>query len=124
MKFQFKKILIDLKVSNLNRAIRFYRDILGLSLIHQAKSWASFKAQGAEIHLYLYGGAKKWLEFSVSKIEKEVEKLKKKGVRFFIEKKEIDLQKITGEIMQFHWGKMACFKDSEGNQLALVEEKF
>ena len=110
---EFKKLIIDVKVDDLNRAVDFYSNVLGLQLIHKANDWASFEVSGAEIHLYLHGGIKQGLEFRVSNIEREVEILKAKGVKFFIDKNQKGFTKITNEIMEFSWGKDAFFKDSE-----------
>ncbi len=120
----FEKLIIDVKVSNLNRAIKFYRDILGLSLINKASDWASFEAFGSEIHLYLYGGIEHSIEFRVSNLFKEVASLKDKGINFFVDKKQPDLLRVVSdEIMEFSWGKMAFFRDSENNRLSLLEDK-
>ncbi len=123
MKPRLKKLIIDIQAHNLDRAIKFYRDILGLSIIQKEKDWASFEVQGAEIHLYLYGGTEYGVEFRVSNIEKEIEKLKAKNVQFEIDRNLPNLlQVVSSEVMKFPWGKMALFKDSEGNQLAIVED--
>jgi|SRR3989338_2874923 len=111
MKPEFQKLIIDIKVSDLARAVRFYEDTLGLSLIRRAEDWASFEAAGAEIHLYLRGGVTEGVEFRVKDIEAAISELKARGVVFE-----------TPAIEQFAWGKMAKFKDSEGNTLALVED--
>lgn len=123
MKPKFKKLIIDIQVKNLNRAINFYREILGLNLIHKASEWASFEAFGAEIHLYLHGGAEYGIEFRVFDIKKQVEILKAQGIKFFTNPNQKELLKISGEIMEFPWGKSAYFKDSEENDLAIVEDQ-
>ena len=120
---EFRKLIVDIKVRDLKRAADFYENILGLTVIDVGSGWASLKALGAEIHLYLHGGAENGLEFRVAEIEKQVKTLKSRGVKFFIEPNQIGLIKISGEIMEFSWGKAAYFKDSEGNRLALVEDK-
>ena len=123
MKPEFRKLIIDVQVYDLNLAVGFYQNVLELPLIQRHSDWASFEAVGAEIHLYLHGGAEYGLEFRVSNIENVSENLKKKGVEFFVEGNQINLQKIVGEIMEFPWGKAAYFKDSEGNRIALVEDE-
>ena len=123
MKSEFEKLIIDIQVYDLDRAISFYKEILGLSLIRRAFNWASFEAFGAEIHLYLHGGAEYGIEFRVSGIDKQVEILKTKGVEFFINSDQQNLIKISGDIMEFPWGRAAYFKDSEGNDIAIVEDK-
>lgn len=111
MSINFDQLIIDVKVSDLTRAVDFYKNVLELHLIKQANDWASFEVGDAEIHLYLHGGVSDGLEFGVSKIENEVKKLKEKNVVF-----------TTPDIMEFSWGRAAYFNDSEGNKLALVEE--
>jgi len=123
MQSEFKKLIIDIKVRDLERAISFYRDILGLSLIRKESDWASFEAFGAEVHLYLYGGTEHGLEFRVSDIEKVVKELKARSVNFHVESDQANLLDISGDIMLFPWGKSAHFKDSEGNHIALVEDE-
>lgn len=122
MKPKFQKLILDIQVHDLDRAIAFYRDVLGFSMIHKASDWASFEALGAELHLYLNGGAEYGLEFRVSDLAKEIGTLKDKGVQFFVNRNQPNLEGIDGEVMRFPWGKAAYFKDSEGNQIALVED--
>jgi predicted enzyme related to lactoylglutathione lyase len=122
---KLEKLVIDVQVHDLDRAINFYRDILKLSLIHKDADWASFEISGAEIHLYLHGGVEYGLEFRVSNLEEVVEDLKEKGLKFFVDKNQPNFLKlISDEIMEFPWGKTAFLKDSEGNQIALIEDKF
>lgn len=123
MKSQFKKLIIDIRVRDLDRGVAFYRDILELPLIHKDSDWASFEAVGAEVHLYIYGGAEHGLEFRVSGIEKAVEELKARGVKFHVESDLINLLGISGDIMRFPWGKSTHFEDSEGNHIVLVEDE-
>ena len=123
MKSNFKKLIIDIKIHDLNRAVDFYKNVLGLGLIHKESEWASFGAVGAEVHLYMHGGAECGLEFRVVNINKEVQILKNKGVKFFIEQDRPDfIGIVSDEVMECSWGKMSLFRDSEGNQLALIEE--
>lgn len=110
VKSNFESLIVDVKVENLDRAIAFYREILELELLHKARDWASLRVAGAEIHLYLKGGASDGIEFRVGNIKKEVEALKAKGAVF------------EDDIAEFDWGKIAFFRDSEGNRLALVQD--
>jgi predicted enzyme related to lactoylglutathione lyase len=122
-KLKLRKLIIDVQIHDLNRAIDFYRDVLGLPLIHKDIDWASFEVLGAEIHLYLHGGIEYGLEFRVPNIKEEIECLKNKGVKFFTDSNWPHLKRIiSDEIMEFPWGKVSLFRDSEGNQISLVEE--
>ena len=123
MKSEFKKLILDIRASDLDRAVGFYQNVLELLLIHKESDWASFEAMGAEVHLYLHGGAEHGLEFRVSDIEKAVEGLRARGVKFHVESDQVNLLNVSGDIMRFPWGKSAPFNDSEGNHIALVEDE-
>jgi len=117
------KVIIDVKVGDLKRAIEFYTDKLGLNCRREEKDWAAISIGDAEIHLYLHGGINSGLEFYVSDLDMEVAKLKGKGVEFFTDENmpnfiNADENKIT----EFPWGRTAFFYDSEGNELALVKD--
>ncbi|MDP3881460.1 MAG: VOC family protein [Nanoarchaeota archaeon] len=117
------KAIIDVKVKDLERAIEFYTEKLGLSCRHKDKEWAAIKVGDAEIHLYLHAGITSGLEFYVDDLDNEVKKLKKKGVDFFSNKKMVNFISVDkNQITTFPWGRNAFFKDSEGNQLALVKD--
>lgn len=117
------KIIIDVKVSNLKRAVDFYTKTLGLHCRRQEKDWAAIQIGDAEIHLYLYGGITFGLEFYVDDLDKEVEKLKKNDVKFYTDKDMPNFISVDkNQITTFPWGRNAFFKDSEGNELALVKD--
>ena len=118
---KFEKLIIDVRVKDLERAVKFYQDVLELSLIHKDIDWVSFETMGSEIHLYLHGGVEYGFEFRVSNLEESIANLKNKGVRFYTEQWP-NLLKISGETMEFSWGRASIFKDSEGNRLTLVED--
>lgn len=100
-------------VSDMDRALAFYRDTLGLSVTEQDGSdWAEVDADGLTIGLNgretagsgSGGGAV--ISFRPDgSLEDEVARLKGSGVEF------------TGEISEHAWGRIAPFKDSEGNDL-------
>ena len=123
MELKFEKLIIDLKINNLDRAVDFYQNILKLPLIHKDVDWASLEAMGAEIHLYLHSGISSGLEFRVVNLESYVDNLKKLDIQFFVEENQVNLLEITGDVMKFPWGKSAFFNDSEGNRIVLVEDK-
>lgn len=117
------KIIIDLKVKDLKRAIEFYTKKLGLVCRRQEKDWAAIKVGDAEIHLYLYGGIKSGLEFYVEDLDKEVKKLKEKGIKFFSDRDMPHFIRVDeNQITEFPWGRTAFFRDSEGNELAIVKD--
>lgn len=117
------KVIIDVKVKDLKRAIGFYTKKLGLVCRREEKDWAAIKVGDAEIHLYLHGGINSGLEFYVGDLDKEVRKLKEKGVTFFSGKNMPNFISIDENmITKFPWGRTAFFKDSEGNELAIVKD--
>ncbi|MAG02196.1 hypothetical protein CMI42_02570 [Candidatus Pacearchaeota archaeon] len=117
------KVIIDVKVKELKRAIEFYRDKLGLPCRRQEKDWAAIMIGDAEIHLYLHAGITSGLEFYVDDLDSEVKKLKGKGIIFFSNRDMPSFVSVDeNQITEFPWGRNAFFKDSEGNQLALVKD--
>lgn len=117
------KIIIDVKVKDLKRAVNFYTKTLDLYCRYQDENWAAIKVGDAEIHLYLGGGVTSGLEFYVEDLDKEVAKLKQKGVKFFSGKSMPSFIRVDENmITTFPWGRNALFKDSEGNELALVKD--
>lgn len=118
-----KKLVIDVRVHDLDRAVLFYKDTLGLNCSRIEKEWAAIKISGAELHLYLNGGVSRGVEFYVDNIDDAVTDLKTKGVKFFSDENQADLIKIDANgIAQFPWGRNASFYDSEGNRLALIDD--
>ncbi len=101
-------------VEDMERAVRFYRDALGLQVKEQQPEWTEIDANGLLIGLNgrekasarSKGGAVISFQPDGS-IEDEVERLKQAGVNF------------TGDISSYEWGRIVPFKDSEGNDLQL-----
>jgi predicted enzyme related to lactoylglutathione lyase len=130
----FQKTIIDVRVKDIERAQKFYGEVLELPFLRSGKDWVAFEAGspaeasaqagGLEIHLYLQNGVTSGLEFQVSDIFEAVLKLKQKGIVF---EGKPDwphyIKNVSDEVMEFPWGKMAVFQDSENNELVLVEEK-
>jgi catechol 2,3-dioxygenase-like lactoylglutathione lyase family enzyme len=118
------KLIVDIKVSDLDRAILFYTETLGFQCRAKQDTWAAILIGDAEIHLYLHGGTKGHVEFYADDIHQKVKELASKGVEFHsgIDKPEAISVDESG-ITTFPWGKTAFFKDSEGNELAVVQDK-
>ncbi|PYY35693.1 MULTISPECIES: VOC family protein [unclassified Curtobacterium] len=101
-------------VSDMARAVAFYRDTLGLTVQDQSEDWSEIDAGGLMIGLNgresaggsSSGGAVVSFQPDGS-IEDEVAALRSRGA---------DIQ---GEISEHPWGKIIPFKDSEGNDLQL-----
>lgn len=104
-----------LPVSDMQRALGFYRDTLGLTVKSEDEVWSEIDADGLMIGLNgreetsgrgTPGGAV--ISFRPDGgIEDEVDRLKQAGVDF------------AGPVSDHEWGRIAAFHDSEGNALQL-----
>jgi predicted enzyme related to lactoylglutathione lyase len=117
------KLIVDIKVTNLERAVTFYTESLGFICRKKDVEWAAITVGDAELHLYMNGGVSWHVEFYVDDLDAEVKRLIKKGVVFYSgEAKPHALSIDENNITSFPWGRTAFFKDSEGNELALVKD--
>lgn len=112
---------LALHVSDIERAERFYRDILGLKALFRFSNLAFFDCDG--VRLMLDGGHESTgkreqfcIYFRVSGIEAVVAALKSKQVYF--EREPHMVAKMPDHEL---W--MAFLHDPDGNLLALMEEK-
>lgn len=101
-------------VTDMDRAVAFYRDTLGLEVAMQQSDWSEIDANGLKLGLNAREGASKSADGGAvvtfqpdSSIDDEVQELRGKGVEF------------SGGISDHEWGRIAPFKDSEGNDLQL-----
>ena len=100
-----------LPVTDMGRAMSFYRDSLGLDVVEHDGDWTEVTAGDQRIGLNEGespagdGGAV--IAFGVDDIDSAVEELKGNGVEF------------TDEVSEHPWGKIAPFKDPDGNDLQL-----
>lgn len=101
-------------VTDMERAVAFYRDVVGLSVKMQSPEWSELDAEGLSIGLNARetaagssaGGAV--ITFSAEgDLQAEVDALTGKGARF------------TGGVSSYDWGSVAPFQDTEGNDLQL-----
>jgi lactoylglutathione lyase len=117
---------IMLMVSDMQRSIHFYRDLLGIALKFETPEWTEFQT-GATI-LALHGGASPnksanqmegqvagscSIGFNVSNIEETYEQLKSKGVRFVMPPTDREEEKI----------KLAVAIDPDGLPVSFAESK-
>ena len=100
-------------VQDMDRAIDFYGETLGLSVEKQNDDWAEVDANGLMIGLnaregtgHSHGGAVITFQ-PEGGIETAKQELEDAGVDF------------PADISEHPWGKIATFKDSEGNDLQL-----
>ena len=103
-------------VEDVERALDFYQNTLGFSVIKQDGPWAEVDTNGLNIGLNgrepegarTEGGPVVTFQPEAS-LEAVIEDLKGKGVEF------------AAGISEHEWGRVATFKDSEGNDLQLYE---
>jgi predicted enzyme related to lactoylglutathione lyase len=102
-----------LPVSDMDAAVAFYRDKLGLAVEEHDGDWTEVSAGDARIGLNAAessagtGGAV--IAFSVDDLDATVEQLKGVGVAF------------TGDVSEHPWGRIAPFEDPDGNDLQVYE---
>jgi len=111
---------IAVNVRDIDRATRFYRDVLGLPYLFGAGAMAFFDCQGTRLMLGLPGAPEfdhpsSVLYFSVSDIAATYQQLIDHGVAFRAEPHLVAR-------MPDHELWMAFFDDTEGNTLALMAE--
>ena len=99
-------------VDDMDRARAFYRDTLGLPEGNVTEDWSEFDANGLMIGLNAREGTARHADGGAvitfqpdGGIDAEVQRLQDAGVEF------------AGGISEHPWGRIAPFKDSEGNDL-------
>ncbi|MFA9458325.1 VOC family protein [Halalkalibacter sp. AB-rgal2] len=111
---------IGVPVKDLNRALHFYKEKLGLSLLFNTDSLAFFECNGLRLMLTLpekeeFAHSSSVIYFQVTNIKETYERLAGKGVSF------IDEPHVVAKIGQTEtW--MVFFKDTEDNTHALMSE--
>jgi len=112
---------IAINAIHTERAVTFYRDILGLPLLFETNGLAFFQCGETRLMVsrpeseeFDHPGSVLYL--TVDDLEGKVETMKELGAEF------IDEPHMVGKMGEIEiW--MAFFKDSEGNTLALMSEK-
>jgi lactoylglutathione lyase len=106
---------IVLAVEDMNRSVKFYRDVLGLKVDYKSAGWSELKAGNFYLGLYQEKPQKPdggpLPTFEVKNIEKTVADLKNKKVKFIDELHEED------------YGWIAVFSDPDGYCYELFQEK-
>jgi catechol 2,3-dioxygenase-like lactoylglutathione lyase family enzyme len=110
-------------VEDMERAVRFYRDVLGLRVVDQNPYWTSLDVGGVRIGLHWTEGGKipyvarddhgphagACLTLRTDDIRSTVAQLRGRGVRFL------------GDVTDAEWGSLATFEDVDGNVLKLMQ---
>ena len=105
------KLIVDIQVNDLQRAVNFYRDTLELNCRIVEEDWAGIAVGDAEIHLYTNGGVTGGVEFYVDDIDAYVDRFMKNGVVFISGMGKPDAQSVDeNNITTFPWGRSAFFK--------------
>jgi len=112
-----------LPARDVERARAFYADKLNLSPFGEDSGHLFYEVGGSHFMVYPSGGAASGthdqIGFLVEDVEATVARLRSNGVIF--EEYEPPGASVTDGIMDFGGVKAAWFKDSEGNQLSVVE---
>ncbi len=114
---QLGQILVP--VQDLERAIAFYRDVLGVPFLFQVPRMAFFDLAPVRLMLAQHEGERDYagsiLYYGVDDIRQAHTTLAERGVTF-------DQGPLLIAEMEDHDLWMAFFRDSEGNQVALMAE--
>ncbi|MFI1994742.1 VOC family protein [Actinoplanes sp. NPDC020271] len=101
-------------VDDMSRALTFYDKTLGLTIKDRGDDWSEIDAGtltiglNAREHASAHSGGGAVITFTPdSDLDEEVRRLTEAGVTF------------AGGISDHSWGRIAAFKDSEGNDLQL-----
>jgi catechol 2,3-dioxygenase-like lactoylglutathione lyase family enzyme len=118
-----KNAIATIAVKNLDTARKFYEGVLGLKREpSEEPSVAEYKSGATEVMVYesKFAGTNQAtaLTWFVDQLEKLVQSLKEKGVKF--EHYDMPGTELRGDIHVFGNLKNAWFKDPDGNILSLV----
>jgi predicted enzyme related to lactoylglutathione lyase len=114
---------VSIPVGDQNRALDFYTDKLGFTIItdqpfDEKQRWIELRIPKAETRVVLFTpegdenriGSFMNISFTCDEIHKTYDELKKRGVEF------------EGPPQEQPWGTYALFKDSEGNRFVVSSD--
>ena len=103
-------------VTDMDRAVEFYHQLLGLKLLFKREDWSEFDIDGQRLALRKVDTLPEYedssvpgISFLAQPIEQVIATLKQKRVHF------------TEELKVYPYGKLAGFRDPDGNVLGLYE---
>ena len=103
-------------ITDMDRAVEFYHQLLGLKLLFKREDWSEFDIDGQRLALRKVDTLPEYNDSSVpgisllaQPIEQVITTLKQKGVNF------------NEELRVYPYGKLASFRDPDGNILGLYE---
>jgi lactoylglutathione lyase len=112
----FKRLgAVILLVSDMDKSIKFYRDVLELPIKNTSSEWVEFFSSGTVLALHPSKSKSRTknsgvlVGFMVSNLETVAKKLKDKNVEFFKEPKEES------------FGKHAIIEDPDGHLISIAE---
>ncbi len=112
--------IVMIVVSDMDRSVRFYRDVLGLKLKIQSPGFSEFDVGSVALGLHPEGEHLKAQDadksgasfgFATKNMEATVRTLKERGVRFIMEPRDEG------------FGILAVFADPDGYNIQLVQKK-
>jgi predicted enzyme related to lactoylglutathione lyase len=110
-------------VQDMNRAVGFYRDVLGVRVVDESPHWASLDIGGVRVGLHWTGGG------PVPRIPRD-EHGAHAGATVTLEVRDVDAVaaamkargvNVLGPVTHNPWGSLAVFEDPDGNVLKLMQ---
>jgi predicted enzyme related to lactoylglutathione lyase len=102
-------------VADMDRAVKFYQEVLGLTLKFESPGWSEFSTGSTTLALHPASSAnpagKVEIGFNVPNLQKFFEEMNAKQVKFPMPPKKQDFG-----------GMLAQFEDSEGGHVSVAEE--
>jgi predicted enzyme related to lactoylglutathione lyase len=104
------------QTTDMDRTVEFYQQVLGLKLLFKREDWSEFDIDGQRLAfckvdalLENKDSFRPGISFLAQPIEQAIATLSQKGVPF------------SGELEIYPYGKLASFRDPDGNVLGLYE---
>jgi predicted enzyme related to lactoylglutathione lyase len=106
--------VVWLPVSDMQRSVSFYRDTLSLEQVRNGDDWTELDANG--LHIGLNAG-----ESATGNGGAVIAFQPQGGLDVTVDQLRSDGVEIAGDISEHPWGRIATFKDPDGNDLQLYE---